>query len=80
MWAAAVLCLLSGLVVGYLYAKVFLRRSDSAQDEENKQKLQQQVEKYQQLQKELSQENAELKYLLGEEKKARAYAENKRAG
>jgi uncharacterized membrane-anchored protein YhcB (DUF1043 family) len=76
MWPAFVIALLIGLLAGYLLGKKMSTGANTV--------LQQQVEALQldldeakNKQKLLEQETADLKYLLGEEKKARAYAEQR---
>lgn len=78
MWPAFVIALCAGFLIGYLFRKVFFR--DAAVIDQLQQQLTEKEEALEQAkstQKLLEQENADLKYQLGEEKKSRAYAENK---
>ncbi len=79
MWPAFVIALFAGFLVGYLFRKVFIR--DGAADvprlEAEIESLQHEVEQAKSTQKLLEQEVADLTYKLGEEQKARAYAEQR---
>ena len=75
MWPAVVICLLVGILVGYLYAKVFLVKESPLVEELDK--LNDQVADQQDKIKQLEQVSADLKYQLGEEQKARAYYQKK---
>ena len=71
MFAGMIICLLLGMIVGYLYARAFVLGSTPASEqeiEEMKLKLAK-AESYEKL---LKQSVADLQYQLGEEKKARA--------
>ena len=81
MWAAFVIALFAGFLIGYLFRKVFFR--DGAVIDQLQQELSAahaDLEQAKSTQKLLEQEVADLKYQLGEEKKSRAYAENKYSG
>ncbi|WP_339338628.1 hypothetical protein [uncultured Oceanicoccus sp.] len=74
MWPAFVIALLSGLTIGYWVGRN--TRSSSAFEAEHKlEEANLELDKARSTQKLLEQEVADLKYQLGEEKKARAYAE-----
>lgn len=75
MWPAFVICLLVGVIVGYLYAKVFLKRASPLVEELDK--LNDEVLKSQEQAAQLKQQVADLTYQLGEESKAREYFQKK---
>ena len=74
MWPAFIIALLSGLCIGYWIGRN--TRSSSAFEAEHKlEDMLLELDKARSTQKLLEQEVADLKYQLGEEKKARAYAQ-----
>lgn len=75
MWAAMVIALLVGSLIGYLYAKTFLIRPSPLLEEFDK--LTEENERLQYQEKQLQQQVADLKYRLGEEEKARTYYQKK---
>ena len=79
MWSAFVISLLLGLLAGYWLGKKVSDQAnpDALNLERQLQALQQQLEKIQHENTQLLQKNADLTYQLGEEQKARAYAEQR---
>lgn len=79
MWSAFVISLMIGLLGGYWLGKKMSDQAnpDAMNLEGQLQALQQQLEKVQHENTELLQKNADLGYQLGEEQKARAYAEQR---
>lgn len=75
MWPAFIIALLVGILIGYLFAKVFLLRPSPLLEEFDK--LTEENDRLQLREKHLSQEVADLRYQLGEEEKARAYYQKK---
>lgn len=75
MWPAFIIALLVGIIIGYLFAKVFLLRPSPLLEEFDK--LSEDNDRLQHREKQLLQEVADLKYRLGEEEKARAYYQKK---
>lgn len=75
MWPAMVIALLVGILMGYLSAKVFLEKPSPLIEEFDK--LTEENDRLQHLEKQLQQEVADLKYRLGEEEKARTYYQKK---
>ena len=76
MWPAFVIALLIGLLLGYLLGKKMNAGNDLVLEQQIE-GLQADIDQAHNTQKLLEQETADLKYLLGEEKKARAYAEQR---
>ncbi|MGK0498948.1 MAG: uncharacterized membrane-anchored protein YhcB (DUF1043 family) [Oceanicoccus sp.] len=79
MWPAFVIALLSGLSIGYW---IGLRRGATTELRNLQQEnttMQSELEQAHSTQKLLEQESADLRYQLGEEKKARVYAEQRYA-
>jgi len=76
MWPAFVIALLFGLLLGYWLSKKMNAGNDLVL-EQQVEGLQTDLDQARNTQKLLEQETADLKYLLGEEKKARAYAEQR---
>ncbi len=76
MWPAFVIALLSGLCIGYWVGRN-TRFSTAFEAEHKLEEAGQELEKARTTQKLLEQKVADLKYQLGEEKKARAYAEGR---
>lgn len=76
MWPAFVIALLFGLLLGYWLSKKMNTGNDLVL-EQQVEGLQIDLDQARNTQKLLEQETADLKYLLGEEKKARAYAEQR---
>lgn len=78
MWPAFVIALLFGLLMGYWIGKYFSAgKSALAAAEGEVESLRDDLIQAKNTQKLLEQEAADLKYQLGEEKKARNYAENR---
>ena len=78
MWPAFVIAVLFGLSAGYWVGKNFAAGKSALDDaEDTVQNLNTELAQAKNTQKLLEQENADLKYQLGEEKKARAYAESR---
>lgn len=75
MWPAAIISLLMGMILGYLYAKSFQKKASPLLEE--LEDLSAQLVQLQEQEKLLKQDNADLKYKLGEEQKARSYYQNK---
>lgn len=75
MWPAFVICLLVGVIVGYLYAKVFFKRASPLVEELDK--LNDEVSNSQEQVAQLEQQVVDLTYQLGEESKAREYFQKK---
>ncbi len=75
MWPAVVITLLVGILVGYLFTKIFLTKESPLVGELDK--LTDEIAELQQDIKKLEQDNADLKYKLGEEEKARTYYQKK---
>lgn len=76
MWPAFVIALLSGLCIGYWVGRN-TRSSLAFEAEHQLEEAKLELDKARSTQKLLEQEVADLKYQLGEEKKARAYAEER---
>ncbi|WP_101759084.1 hypothetical protein [Oceanicoccus sp. KOV_DT_Chl] len=78
MWPAFVIALFAGFLIGYLFRKVFFRDAIVIKQLDRElTEASEALEQARSTQKLLEQENADLKYQLGEEKKSRAYAESK---
>lgn len=78
MWPAFVIALLFGLLIGYWIGKSFSAgKSALVAAESEIEMLQGDLTQAKDTQKLLEQAVADLKYQLGEEKKARNYAENR---
>ena len=78
MWPAFVIALFAGFLIGYLFRKVFFRDAIVIKQlDEQLAVATDALEQARATQKLLEQENADLKYLLGEEKKSRTYAEQR---
>jgi uncharacterized membrane-anchored protein YhcB (DUF1043 family) len=75
MWPGLLICLMLGMLVGYLYAKIIFHKNDEKEIEKKIAVLTYELADTRQLLQQLQQENADLKYQLGEQKKSRAYAE-----
>lgn len=76
MWSAFIISLMVGLLAGYWYGNK-VANHNVLSIEEQLEALQQELEKIQHENNALLQKNADLKYQLGEEKKTRAYAEQR---
>ncbi|MEH6558368.1 MAG: hypothetical protein V7459_07870 [Oceanicoccus sp.] len=80
MWPAFVIALLFGLLIGYWIGKMFsARKSALVAAKSQIETLQDDLIQSKDTQKLLEQSVADLKYQLGEEKKARNYAESRSA-
>ncbi len=78
MWPAFVIALLFGLLIGYWVGKSFSGgKSALVAAESELDRLQDDLTQAKDTQKLLEQSVADLKYQLGEEKKARIYAESR---
>ena len=81
MWPAFLIALMLGFLLGYSLTRIFF--SGSKIDKALEQKLEDantELHKARNTQRLLEQENADLKYQLGEEKKARSYYQEKYTG
>jgi cell division protein FtsB len=80
MWPAFVIALLLGLLIGYWIGKMFSAgKSALVAAESQIETLQDDLTQAKDTQKLLEQSVADLKYQLGEERKARNYAESRSA-
>ena len=81
MWPAFLIALMLGFLLGYSLTRIFLsRRNNTGELEQKLDDAQTELDKARNTQRLLEQENADLKYQLGEEKRARSYYQDKYQG